>query len=160
VAALVGLCDAVTYEGQAAAELEAALWCDRRSVSQPAGYRFAVHDARIDPVPLWPQILADLADGRATGEIAYRFHAGLAEALVELAERQVNRHAGLVERTIVLSGGVLQNAYLLRALWAKLGRRGWRVLCHERLPPNDGGLSVGQSAIAAASIARLSSACA
>ena len=160
VAALVGLCAAVTYEGQAAAELEAALWRDRRSFGQPAGYRFSVDDTGIDPAPLWPLILADLEAGRGTGEIAYRFHAGVAEALVELAERQPCRHADLVDRTIVLSGGVLQNAFLLRALRAKLGRRGWRVLCHERLPPNDGGLSVGQSAIAAASIVGLSSACA
>ena len=160
VAALVGIRDAVTYEGQAAAELEAALWLDRRSFGQPAGYRFGVDDTGIDAAPLWSQILADLEAGRGTGEIAYRFHVGAAEALVELAERQPGRHAGLVDRTIVLSGGVLQNAFLLRALRAKLGRRGWRVLCHERLPPNDGGLSVGQAAIAAASIAGLSSACA
>jgi hydrogenase maturation protein HypF len=160
VAALVGLRETVTYEGQAAAELEAALWRDRHGLAPPMCYRFDVDDAGIDPVPLWPQILADLEHRCGTGEIAYRFHAGLAEALLELAERQACRHAGLVERTIVLSGGVLQNAYLLRALRAKFARRGWRVLCHERLPPNDGGLSVGQSAIASASIAGLRSACA
>jgi hydrogenase maturation protein HypF len=160
VAALVGVCSVATYEGQAAAELEATVRRYRGSFGQPAGYRFGVDDTGIDPVPLWPQILADLESARDTGEIAYRFHAGLAEALVELAERQAGRTAGLVDRTIVLSGGVLQNAYLLRALRAKLARRSWRVLCHERLPPNDGGLSVGQAAVAAASIAGLSSACA
>ena len=160
VAALVGLRDAVTYEGQAAAELEAALWRERRSLGQRAGYRLAVDDAGIDAVPLWPRLLADLERGCAVGEIAWRFHRGLVDALVELAERQAVRHAGLVARTIVLSGGVLQNAYFLRALRAGLGRRGWRVLCHERLPPNDGGLAVGQAAIAAAGIAGLKSACA
>ncbi len=159
VAALVGLRDAVSYEGQAAAELEAALWRERRSLWQGTGYRLAVDDAGIDPVPLWPQILADLERGCAVGEIAWRFHRGLLGALVELAERQAGRHAGLLERTIVLSGGVLQNAYLLRALRGWLGRRGWRVLCHERLPPNDGCLAVGQAAIAAARIGGLTSAC-
>jgi hydrogenase maturation protein HypF len=156
VAALSGLSTAVTYEGQAAAELEAALWRERRSLGQRPGYRFAVDDAGIDPAPFWPELLADLEHGCSAGEIAQHFHRGLVGALVALAERQ----AGLVERTIVLSGGVLQNAYLLRALRARLGRRGWHVLCHERLPPNDGGLAVGQAAIAAARIGGLESACA
>jgi hydrogenase maturation protein HypF len=160
VAALVGLRETVTYEGQAAAELEAALWRDRRRLAPRQGYRFGVDDGGIDAVPLWPQLLADLERGLGAGEIAHRFHAGLADALVGLAERQAHRHADLDEWTIVLTGGVLQNAFLSRALRAKLGRRGWRVLCHERLPPNDGGLSVGQAAVASARIAGLSSACA
>jgi len=160
VAALVGFEGAVRYEGQAAAELEAALWRERPSLGQPAGYCFAVDDTGLDPAPLWPQILTDLASGLSTGAIAYRFHRGLAEALLELAERLAARYTGLAPRTIALSGGVFQNAYLLRALGAKLQRRGWRVLPHERLPPNDGGLAIGQAVVAAAGINGSKSACA
>jgi len=160
VAALVGFRGAVRYEGQAAAELEAALWRERRRLGQPAGYQFAIDDTGLDPAPLWPQILTDLERGWHPGAIAYRFHQGLAEALVELAERLAAGHAGLAPRTIALSGGVFQNAFLLRTLRAKLQRRGWRVLSHARLPPNDGGLAVGQAAVAAARIRGSKGSCA
>ena len=160
VAALCGFQSPVQYEGQAAAELEAALWRERTSLGQAAGYRFAVDATGLDPAPLWPELLADLERGLGTGAIAYRFHVGLAAALVDLAERLAAHHPGLALRTIALSGGVFQNAYLLRALRAQLGRRGWRVLSHERLPPNDGSSAIGQAVIAAAGIAGSKSACA
>lgn len=160
VAALLGFPGPVQYEGQAAAELEAALWRERRSLGQQAGYHFVVDDTGIDPAPLWPQILADLASGQSTGAIAWRFHRGLASALVDLTERLADRHPALAPRTIALTGGVFQNAYLLRAIRAQLGRRGWRVLSHERLPPNDGSSAIGQAAIAAAGLRGSTSACA
>ncbi|HSA82130.1 MAG TPA: hypothetical protein VLE23_15040, partial [Geminicoccaceae bacterium] len=154
VAALAGVRERITYEGQAAAEFEAALWRERASLQGGRGYRFAIQESDglpiLDPGPIWLPLLADLQAGRSAGAISYRFHLGLAEALVGMAERLRETHVDRVGSTVVLSGGVFQNAFLLRALAAKLARRGWRVLTHRKLPPNDGGLSAGQAAIAAA----------
>ena len=147
VAALCGLRDAVSYEGQAAVELEAA--CDP-----------AVHDA----YPL-PWVRGDAAllvlDARATiaavvddvradvavGVIAARFHHALADAAAGAAARTAGA-AGL--DTVVLSGGVFQNRVLLDRTAANLARAGLRVLIPERLPANDGGIAYGQAAVAAA----------
>lgn len=154
VAALAGVCERITYEGQAAAELEAALWRERGSLRGGHGYPFAIRAgegmALLDPAPLWPPLLADLRAGSSTGAVAYRFHLGLAEGLAALAERVFATHVDLLDRTVALSGGVFQNAFLSRVLGARLARRDWRVLIHRRLPPNDGGLSAGQAVIAAA----------
>ncbi|HSA81779.1 MAG TPA: carbamoyltransferase HypF, partial [Geminicoccaceae bacterium] len=164
VAALVGLRERVTYEGQAAAELEAALWRERASLPGGPGYRFATHQsdgvAMLDAGPIWLPLLADLRAGCSAGAISYRFHLGLAEALAAMAERLPEPHVERVGRAVVLSGGVFQNAFLLRALGAKLARRGWRVLTHRKLPPNDGGISAGQAAVAAAISEGWRSACA
>jgi len=160
VAAIAGVRDAITYEGQAAAELEAALWRERQTLRAEKGYRFDVGDTGLDPSPLWPELLADLDAGRTAGEVSCRFHLGLVDALATAAGRLCERHAGLIEPTAALSGGVFQNAFLLRALRAKLARCGWRVLTHDELPANDGGLSAGQAAIAAAVSTGATSACA
>jgi hydrogenase maturation protein HypF len=164
VAALTGVRERITYEGQAAAELEAALWRERSSVRGGRGYRFAIHEGdglpMLDPAPIWLPLLTDLGAGSSAGAISYRFHLGLAEALVEMAEHLREAHTVGEAPTVVLSGGVFQNAFLLRALTAKLARRGWGVLTHRKLPPNDGGLSAGQAAIVAAVSEGRRSACA
>jgi hydrogenase maturation protein HypF len=153
VAALAGVRDRITYEGQAAAELEAALWRERVPLRTGRGYRFALRKGEgpliLDPAPIWLPLLADLQAGKSAGAISYRFHLGLAEALLAMAERLRQAHVDRDLPLVALSGGVFQNAFLLRALAAKLARRGWRVLTHRKLPPNDGGLSAGQAAIAA-----------
>jgi hydrogenase maturation protein HypF len=145
VAALCGLRATVTYEGQAAAELEAA--CDpleRGSYPLPVGDG-SVLDAR----ETIRAVARDAAAGVATGVIAARFHRALADAVaracVEIAARQGTDVA-------VLSGGVLQNVRLLEGTSTRLEAAGLRVLVPERLPPNDGGISYGQAAIAAAAM--------
>jgi hydrogenase maturation protein HypF len=145
VAALCGLRATVTYEGQAAAELEAA--CDpleRGAYPLPVGDGFVL-DARETVLA----VARDAAAGVATGVIAARFHRALADALaracVEIAARNDTE-------LVVLSGGVLQNARLLAGASARLEAAGLRVLVPRQLPPNDGGISFGQAAVAAASI--------
>ena len=154
VAAIAGVRERITYEGQAAAELEAALWRERTSLRGGSGYPFAICRSddlpMLDSGPIWLPLLADLRADSSAGAISYRFHLGLAEALVAMAEDLREPHGDLGVSTVVLSGGVFQNAFLSRALAARLARGGWRVLTHRRLPPNDGGLSAGQAAIAAA----------
>jgi hydrogenase maturation protein HypF len=114
----------------------------------------------LDPSTIWPSLLADLREGRATGEISWRFHQGLVNACIAVAQRLRGDHATGFGSIVALSGGSFQNAFLLRALRAGLARCGWRVLTHGRLPPNDGGLAVGQAAIAAAKQEGSSSPCA
>jgi hydrogenase maturation protein HypF len=146
VAALAGVrVRNCSHEGQAAMELEAV--CDpwERGV-----YEIAVvgHGPLVlDPREAIRRIAADAAAGAQPGAIAARFHRGLAEATALACTRLAGRH-GL--DTVVLSGGVFQNRRLLDQTAAPLRAAGLRVLTHERVPPNDGGIAYGQAAVAAA----------
>jgi hydrogenase maturation protein HypF len=143
VAALCGLRATVTYEGQAAAELEAA--CDpheRGSYPLPVGDG-AVLDAR----ETIRAVARDAAAGVAAGVIATRFHRALADAIARACVEIAARHD---TDLVALSGGVFQNVQLLGWASTRLEAAGLRVLVPERLPPNDGGISYGQAAIAAA----------
>ena len=142
VAALCGLRLEVAYEGQAAIELEAA--CDpAERGAYPLDSVSGVLDAR-------ETILAvdrDVSRGLATGVIAARFHHALADATADdCARLAADRGLDLV----VLSGGAFQNRRLLERTAAALECAGLRVLVPARLPPNDGGVSFGQAAVAAA----------
>ena len=153
VAALCGVRAAVNYEGQAAAELEAAADLgERRAYPLPLVEAGPGHDRPLllDARELVRGI-ADAAASRApVTEISARFHNAVAEgtasALTTEAER---RGIGIV----VLSGGVFQNRLLLERTRARLEGSGLAVLIPRRLPPNDGGVSYGQAAAAAAMIA-------
>jgi hydrogenase maturation protein HypF len=143
VAALCGLRATVTYEGQAAAELEAA--CDpgeRGTYPLPVAPGFVL-DAR----ETIRAVARDAAGGVAAGVIAARFHRALADAIARACVEIAGRHE---TDLVVLSGGVFQNVRLLAGASARLEAAGLRVLVPERLPPNDGGISFGQAAVAAA----------
>jgi hydrogenase maturation protein HypF len=131
VAALCGLRDEVTYEGQAAIELEAIADPEERGAYDMPGL-----DAR-------PTILAVAEDRADPAIVSARFHNAVARATAEALTA-----AG--EEVVVLSGGVFQNRRLLTATREALEAAGHRVLVPERLPPNDGGISYGQAAVAAA----------
>lgn len=152
VAAVIGLCQQVSYEGQAAIELEAAVAAS--ALSDHQGYPFAIvldnGFPRLEPQPMWRALLNDLRAGTATGVIAARFHVGLAQAVVQMVEYLGQLHGDLWSGRIALSGGVLQNALLTRELIQRLEFRGLQVLRHARVPANDGGLSLGQAAVATA----------
>jgi len=143
VAALCGLRGEVSFEGQAAMELEAAADAAGRGEYELPVTPDGVLDAR-------PTVLAvarDVAGGAGAGAVSARFHATVARATAEAAASAASR-AGL--GTVVLSGGVFQNRTLLAATAGRLESRGLRALVPERLPPNDGGISYGQVAVAAA----------
>jgi hydrogenase maturation protein HypF len=148
VGALCGIRAYVSYEGQAAIELEAA--CDR---SERGAYEMPVSEiggmAVIDPRPAVAAVAADVAAGVATGIVASRFHTGVARATVGVCTALAAAHA--TER-VVLSGGVFQNRRLLEAVSAGLDGAGLRVLVPQRLPVNDGGIAYGQAAVAAATL--------
>ncbi|MBW3664170.1 MAG: carbamoyltransferase HypF [Actinobacteria bacterium] len=146
VAALVGIRDAVTYEGQAAIELEQAA-----DVTVDAAYPATLDTSgapfTIAASDLIRAVVDDLRDGVPAPTIAARFHAGLIGVVVEAAEH-VRGVTGLT--TVALSGGVFQNVRLVEGVLAALTQAGFEVLTHRRVPPNDGGISLGQAVIAAA----------
>ncbi len=142
VAALCGVRAEVTYEGQAAVELEALASGDSDTGAYPLPLAEAVLDARAAV----EAVLADLDAGVAPATVAARFHSGLAAATADACAALAGAR-GL--DTAVLSGGVFQNRLLLERTAGALAGGGMRVLRPERLPPNDGGISYGQAAVAA-----------
>lgn len=135
VAALAGFVREQTFEGQAA------MWLEHlaRAVPAVAPYPFPWRGAELDYVPLLEAVVADRLAGRAPGEIARAFHGALAGAIVALAAA----HPGL---PVVASGGVFQNGLLVDELARALGTRLW---LNRAVPPSDGGICLGQAALAA-----------
>ena len=99
-------------------------------------------------------VVADVRSGVATPVISARFHNGLAQLVLEICEA-MRRERGL--NGVALSGGVWQNVTLLQKALARLRSAGFTVYTHHLVPPNDGGLALGQAVIAAASHARVPS---
>jgi hydrogenase maturation protein HypF len=146
VAALLDVRQAITYEGQAAIELE---WlageADPQRGEEPV-YRFPVSPV-IDPGPVLAAIVRDVRAGVPRPAIAAAFHLAVAAAVVEVAG-EVAAAGG--PRTVALTGGVFQNDRLTTATRTGLQDAGFDVLTHRLVPPNDGGLALGQLAVVAA----------
>ena len=138
VAAILGVRERVSYEGQAAIELE---WLAGDVEAYP--YACAVADGVIAGPELVRDVHDDLATGRAPTAIAAAFHEGVAKAAAAACELAAE------PRTVVLSGGTFQNMRLLRSTRRRLEQIGFTVLTHRLVPANDGGISYGQAAIAA-----------
>jgi hydrogenase maturation protein HypF len=143
VAALVGIRDNIDYEGQAAVELEQIIDTAERS-----WYPFTIKEGivlEIDWKPIIRDIVVDLEKGTGTGSIAGKFHNTVSRMIVEtclLLREQYRLHK------VALTGGVFQNLYLLNKTITDLKNYGFHVLTHSRVPPNDGGVSLGQALIA------------
>ncbi|WP_405758731.1 carbamoyltransferase HypF [Streptomyces sp. NBC_00073] len=154
VSSLAGVCHLAGYEAQAAIELESAALA-APAVPGDAGYAFALHPARADdgapvtadPAPVLSAVVADVRAGTPTPLIAARFHTAVAGLVATLAVLARERH-GL--DTVALTGGVFANTVLSCACARLLRERGFTVLRHHRVPPNDGGLALGQLMVAAA----------
>jgi hydrogenase maturation protein HypF len=150
VSALLGVRHRISYEAQAAIELEvaAARWRRDHDADDVEPLPFPiVRDAGpavLDPDPLVRSLVAELAHGAPPGELAWRFHVTLAEASCVLAT-SLARERGL--HTIGLTGGVFANRILLDRMTRRLSGLGFEVLTHRVVPPNDGGLSLGQVAV-------------
>jgi hydrogenase maturation protein HypF len=142
VSALLGVCERSTYEGQAAIELEQLAGGTR---ADP--YPCRTSDGGIAGADLVRAAHDELAAGRPRAEIAAAFHEGV--AAVATAAAVAGSEAG-GPRTVVLSGGCFQNLRLLGSTTRRLEEQGLRVLSHRRVPPGDGGISYGQTAVAAA----------
>jgi hydrogenase maturation protein HypF len=145
-AALIGLREEVNYEAQAAMELEAI--CDPE---ERGSYPFEYHGQVISPVPLFIQAAADLLSGTDVARMASRFHNAVARMVAEICA-QLSRERGV--RKVALSGGVWQNHLLLSQTVQLLEAQGLGVLLHNKVPSNDGGIALGQAAVAAYRLVR------
>ena len=144
VSALIGVRSRISYEGQAAIELEAL--AERGTPSRP--YPFLVKGEGchvIDFGPMIASICADMAAAREPADIARAFHQTVAAAAFEVC-RSIREESGC--GSVVLSGGVFQNRLLTEEVAQLLSDGSFDVHCHRLVPPNDGGLALGQAVIA------------
>ena len=128
------------FEAQAAIELEALA-----ATTAAVSLRLPVDRGVFDTGQLVRDLLDAQQRGVAAAELAAAFHHAIARAVADAVESVAAR---IGRRRVALTGGVFQNALLLSATRHLLEEDGFRVLCHRRLPPNDGGLSVGQAWVA------------
>jgi hydrogenase maturation protein HypF len=147
VASLVGLADRVSYEGHAAMKLE---WL-ATDAQDTRTYPFELHQRggtlEIDTRPLIAAVARDVQQSVDSARIAWRFHQSVVRMIVEVC-RRLREVTG--RNAVVLSGGVFLNAWLTQRSVAELRAAGFRVYRHRQVPPGDGGLCLGQLAIAAA----------
>ncbi|MCX7927037.1 MAG: carbamoyltransferase HypF [Candidatus Omnitrophica bacterium] len=150
VSALLGLCDIITYEAQAAIRLQ--MFAERftRSTNKKF-YPMQLYKKGsawiISSIPLFKAIVQDILQNKPTEEIAYCFHLGLAKACLEVCAI-LRKETNI--KTICLSGGVFQNKLFLEILTNHLRQKKFLVYYNELLPSNDGAISLGQAAIALA----------
>ncbi len=144
VAALLGLCPSVSYEGQAAMELE--------GIADPGengAFDFFTEEKDGKEIirlrPVIAGVLEDLEQRVAPSIIAAKFHNTLVQIGVAVCQK-MSEEEGL--KTVALSGGVFQNRLLAERMKSAMEQRGWEVLTHRLVPCNDGGLSLGQAVIA------------
>ncbi|MBS1991500.1 MAG: carbamoyltransferase HypF [Cyanobacteria bacterium SZAS LIN-3] len=159
VAAAVGICrEQASYEGQAAIELEAAV--DMNTLlneTEELAYPFTVPRLGgkgipyIEPLSVWQAVLGDLYLHTDKGIIAARFHKGLAKAIVHMVLKLCTINGERWMNTVALSGGVFQNKILLELVQSRLSAEGFKVLTHQQVPANDGGIALGQVVVGAAS---------
>jgi len=137
---LLGICQYATYEGQAAIELEMAADPHETGI-----YPLDIKGDAIDPAPLWQTMLTDWRTGVAVPVLAARFINSIAWVGLELC-KQIRDEGGI--STVALSGGVWQNQLLLTRGVTLLRNAGFTVLLHNLVPANDGGIALGQAAVA------------
>ncbi|HON08951.1 MAG TPA: carbamoyltransferase HypF, partial [Verrucomicrobiota bacterium] len=150
VASIIGLKQICQFEGQAAMELEYAIGDCKIEDEYPISI-VGVEDGKpdknketkflnlmLDWRPLLESIIKDCFNGRSISEISIKFHNSMVKLIIEVAKR-------IGEKKIVLSGGCFQNRYLTERAVRKLSECGFSVYCHHSVPPNDGGIALGQA---------------
>lgn len=139
-AALAGVRQKISYEGQAAIEFEALADWD-----ESGGYPLTLDHQIIRLNQFWQAYLSDLLAGVPVSILSARVHQSIIQISVDICER-IRAEENI--QTVALSGGVWQNRYLLEHTTNALTRRGFSVLLHRQVPANDGGISLGQAVIA------------
>jgi hydrogenase maturation protein HypF len=157
VAALLGLHQQVSFEGQAAMALEyiadpavsGAYPMALSTQRSPTDSSFINHHSSLllDWQPLVEALLHDVRAGVSVGAVAARFHNGLADAILAVAQ-------AIGQPQVALTGGCFQNCLLVERTAGRLRQAGFDVLLHRQVPPNDGGISLGQVAVAAAQLSQ------
>jgi len=145
LSSLIGVRDEITYLGQAAIELEMIMDKDENDF-----YNFDIKKENglyiIDPSRVIHLITLDIINSVSNSIISGKFHKGVVEMIVEVS-RLLRKETDIFE--VAISGGVMQNLYLRNNATKRLTEEGFKVYNHRKIPPNDGGISVGQVAIAA-----------
>lgn len=147
ISALIGVRELARYDAQAAIELEQLLEPGTEA-EQLLDWELHAEESplRIDPRPLVRQLAAELErGGESAGELSLRFH-GTVLDMVRRTCLEIRERTGI--ETVVLSGGVFQNEFLLRGAYEKLREAGFAAYAHRKVPTNDGGVALGQAAIA------------
>lgn len=139
-AAVIGVRQNATYEGQAAIELEMLADPDETGL-----YSFAFENGIIDPAPMWQALLRDWHAGESQNKMSARFHNGVAQTTLEVCAA-IRQNCG--SNVVALSGGVWQNMYLLEKSRELLENAGFNVLTHRQVPANDGCIALGQAVVA------------
>src|SRR5262249_37551224 len=135
VVSLTGLRQRASFEGQAAMELEFARRLDVRDA-----YPFRMEQARtmkVDWVPMISEMIADVGQNESSGVISAKFHNALTEMIAAVTKK-------IGEQNVVLTGGCFQNRYLTERAVARLREERFTPYWHQRIPPNDGGIALGQ----------------
>ncbi len=150
ISSILNIRDYVTYEGEAAVELEtiADSFSRTKTDKEETGYCYAITEQApyvIDVAPTVKAIIKDIESGVAKGRVALRFHITLAEIITGIAER-LSQENGIND--IVLSGGVFQNRLLSLMAEQRLTCKGLTPWFNEAVPTNDGGISLGQMVVA------------
>lgn len=166
VAAAIGICrESCSYEGQAAIALEAI--AEQAILSNPEKiepYPFTIENRKlegrsylpyIEPRLMWQALLEDLKSNISQSTIAAKFHLGLAKAIAFLVQHICIENKDVKIRQVALTGGVFQNQILLKQVKVYLEAMNLQVLTHSQVPSNDGGISLGQAAIAIAQFSKL-----
>jgi hydrogenase maturation protein HypF len=141
VAALAGVRQTITYEAQAAIEMEAL-----SAAAESKSYTFAYNGSQFDAAPVIRNVVEDVLSGVGPAIIGARFHNAVADLILKISDDMRKRKA---VHQVALSGGVFQNVTLLELAVKRLEAAGFEVLVHHKVPPNDGGLALGQAIIAA-----------
>lgn len=153
VSALAGVRSVISYEAQAAMELEMRAWREGGLKAEAPSYGWdLIKDGnpwQVDMSETIRGVVEDVLSGRGAGWISHRFHQTVADVIATLC-REMRREFGLND--VVLSGGVFQNRLLLNLSFEKLAEQGFRMLFNREVPPNDGGISLGQAYIAASRV--------
>lgn len=144
VAAMAGICEEITYEGQAAIRLEtAAIGASAPRVLKPE-WRLETKDSLefLDSLRLFESAQRAMEQGASPGEIAYQFHANLAGGFAAMAAKCAARHG---VRQVALTGGVFNNSLMRDLLVTEFGKYGLKPLLHRKTPPGDGCIGFGQA---------------
>ncbi|MBA7465948.1 Carbamoyltransferase HypF [subsurface metagenome] len=151
VSSLLGVCDVNTYEGQAAMELESVA----QDLSSSSGnllaqnYRYEIQEEKgtfiVEPAWIVRGVVEDLQKMVPASIIAYKFHSSIADIIKDVSLK-IKERTGI--NRVALSGGVFQNRLLLGLALRKLTERGFICYYQKKVPPNDGGISLGQAIIA------------
>lgn len=145
VSSLAGVRHVISYEGQAAIELEALM--DDSTLGE---YRFELSAEpllTINVAPALSDLIGDIRGGATPGMVSARFHRGLVTAMLAVAIRMRERSG---TNTVGCSGGVFQNATLTSEVRKRMHAEGFHALMHRLVPPNDGGIALGQAVVAGA----------